>query len=312
MQAEPWQPEGADTTATLIATGIGQSAFVNNYLDHEEARAGAEAEMALGACLEEASACNQEHIEELALRIHQLDTLDAERDAALIAACGGGLAGNLSADCGREYAKYDAARRDLYQGWLELSATDPLNDYFKAEYFSAPTVEIDSILREAVLNTVVGGTTAVTPIAIVETALAANECGQGMTLSSCAAILTEAGLGIVAVGAGKIVAVVGGEVITVLKKTDGSFSAGGVAKRIIDPDTVSFGRNANQQHHTWRHIDEIGMDRTRVQNSVLDDIPADLPSGPHRRRITVDGVELEYRIFKFDDGTFNVGTIFDL
>jgi len=53
------------------------------------------------------------------------------------------------------------------------------------------------------------------------------------------------------------------------------------------------------------------MDRARVQNSILDDVPANLATGPHQRRITVDGVELEYRIFKFDDGAFNVGTIFD-
>jgi len=72
---------------------------------------------------------------------------------------------------------------------------------------------------------------------------------------------------------------------------------------------ISFLQTENQ--HTWRHIDDIGMGRIRVQNSILDDIPSGLSAGPHRRRITVDGVELEYRIFKLDDGSFNVGSIFD-
>lgn len=85
----------------------------------------------------------------------------------------------------------------------------------------------------------------------------------------------------------------------------------GAPNRTIDADLVSFGRNPNQNFHTWRHIDDISMDRTRVQNAILDDVPADLAAGPHQRRITVDGVELEYRIFRFEDGTFNIGTIFD-
>lgn len=84
-----------------------------------------------------------------------------------------------------------------------------------------------------------------------------------------------------------------------------------VPNRTVNVDDVSFGRNPNQEYHTWRHIDDIGMDRTTVQNSILDDIPADLPAGPHRRTITVDNTQIEYRIFKFDDGTFNVGSIFD-
>jgi hypothetical protein len=91
----------------------------------------------------------------------------------------------------------------------------------------------------------------------------------------------------------------------------GTVTGTNAPNRTVDADLVSFGRNSNQNFHTWRHIDDIGMDRTRVQNAILDDVPADLAAGPHQRRITVDGVELEYRIFRFEDGTFNVGTIFD-
>ena len=78
------------------------------------------------------------------------------------------------------------------------------------------------------------------------------------------------------------------------------------------PDGVSFGRNANQDYHVWRHIeDELGMSRQRVQDAVVADLPqvADLSFGLNVRFVTVDGVRLQYNAFRLPDGTVNIGRI---
>lgn len=78
------------------------------------------------------------------------------------------------------------------------------------------------------------------------------------------------------------------------------------------PDGVSFGRNANQDYHVWRHVeDELGMSRQRVQDAVLADLPpvADLTDGLNVRFVNVDGVRLQYNAFKLPDGTVNIGRI---
>ncbi|PRD40391.1 hypothetical protein C5748_27270, partial [Phyllobacterium phragmitis] len=78
------------------------------------------------------------------------------------------------------------------------------------------------------------------------------------------------------------------------------------------PDGVSFGRNANQDYHVWRHVeDELGMSRQRVQDAVVADLlPAgNLSSGLNVRFVTIDGVRLQYNAFKLPDGTINIGRI---
>lgn len=75
---------------------------------------------------------------------------------------------------------------------------------------------------------------------------------------------------------------------------------------------VSVGRNANQDYHVWRHVeDEFGMSRQRVQDAVVADLPpvADLSDGLNIRFVNVDGVRLQYNAFKLPDGTVNIGRI---
>ena len=105
----------------------------------------------------------------------------------------------------------------------------------------------------------------------------------------------------------------------IIPKPDGTFAT---SRTDIDnivtapnravPDGYSFGRYANQEYHTWRHvIDEMGMNRQSVQNAIIDDLPpaSDLSSGLNVRFVTVDGTRLQYNTFKFPDGTVNIGRI---
>ncbi|WP_413614876.1 hemagglutinin repeat-containing protein [Halomonas cupida] len=90
------------------------------------------------------------------------------------------------------------------------------------------------------------------------------------------------------------------------------YSEGSDATNKRLPEGVSFGRNANQDYHVWRHVeDELGMSRQRVQDAVVADLPpvSNLSSGLNVRFVTVDGVRLQYNAFKLPDGTVNIGRI---
>lgn len=67
-----------------------------------------------------------------------------------------------------------------------------------------------------------------------------------------------------------------------------------------------------QDYHVWRHVeDELGMDRLRVQGSVIADLPpvSDLSDGLNVRFVNVDGMRLQCNAFKLPDGTVNIGRI---
>lgn len=65
--------------------------------------------------------------------------------------------------------------------------------------------------------------------------------------------------------------------------------------------TVQFGNNPNQVHHTFRHVDDMGLNRNMVRSSVINDlkrisnIPVDKPVN---RIINVSGDKLQYTVFK--------------
>jgi hypothetical protein len=75
--------------------------------------------------------------------------------------------------------------------------------------------------------------------------------------------------------------------------------------------TVTFGRNANSEYHTIRHVrDELNLNPNEVRSAILNDIPSNLSYGANNGlKIEVGGVKLEYNVFKFPDGTYNVGRI---
>ena len=79
-----------------------------------------------------------------------------------------------------------------------------------------------------------------------------------------------------------------------------------------DKDKVRFGKNANQESHAFRHVDEAGLDRGAVRDSIKQDLSKvgdSLKEGLYNGRVNVNGTQVDYAAYKFPDGTINVGRI---
>ncbi|ANB17028.1 Wall-associated protein [Dokdonella koreensis DS-123] len=78
-------------------------------------------------------------------------------------------------------------------------------------------------------------------------------------------------------------------------------------------ETVSFGKNANQLAHTFRHVEGIGLNRDVVQRAIQADLRSSsafiVAGKPFNRSIAVDGVEITYTAFRLEGGIINVGRI---
>ncbi|AJG22983.1 hemagglutinin repeat-containing protein [Cupriavidus basilensis] len=75
---------------------------------------------------------------------------------------------------------------------------------------------------------------------------------------------------------------------------------------------IGFGNNANQTYHTFRHIDDVGLDRVAVQTKIggrLSSLAPVLPSGPYNGTVLVNGKTVDFVAFKGGDGKINVGRI---
>lgn len=76
---------------------------------------------------------------------------------------------------------------------------------------------------------------------------------------------------------------------------------------------ISFGRNANQVYHAFRHTDAMGLSRDVVQSGVLKHLPTVIskvkPGYPLNVITKINGVRLQYSVFKLSDGTYNIGRI---
>ena len=50
---------------------------------------------------------------------------------------------------------------------------------------------------------------------------------------------------------------------------------------------VQFGDNPNQIHHTFRHVDKMGIDRSIVKDNILNDVRtlSDIPTGQAINRV---------------------------
>ena len=81
----------------------------------------------------------------------------------------------------------------------------------------------------------------------------------------------------------------------------------------ISSPIIRFGNNPNQVHHTFRHIDEMGLDRERVKQEVTRDLSRcanSIPFGePINREVTVDGQRIQYTAFRLPENILNVGRI---
>jgi hypothetical protein len=68
----------------------------------------------------------------------------------------------------------------------------------------------------------------------------------------------------------------------------------------------------NQVRHTFRHTDQLGLDRDAISNAIRADLARQGKVSPGANItgvVNVGGVTLEYRSFVLADGTINVGRI---
>jgi hypothetical protein len=75
---------------------------------------------------------------------------------------------------------------------------------------------------------------------------------------------------------------------------------------------VKFGSNANQSYHTFRHLEEAGIDKQAAENAIRNDLAgkeASLPQGLTTGQVNVEERVLQYNAYKLPDGTINVGRI---
>ncbi|MDR1003800.1 MAG: hypothetical protein LBL97_02150 [Prevotellaceae bacterium] len=88
---------------------------------------------------------------------------------------------------------------------------------------------------------------------------------------------------------------------------------GKTAGSVATKSAIQFGNKPNQVYHTFRHIDQMGLDRVAVSNAVKSDlnvISSSIKVGQTvNRTISVDGKTLQYTVYKLQDGTLNVGRI---
>jgi RHS repeat-associated protein len=87
----------------------------------------------------------------------------------------------------------------------------------------------------------------------------------------------------------------------------------GKAARAEEQLSVTFGRNANQVEHAFRHTDKLGLSRDAVQSAIQNHLPAvadKIPNGaPLNQVIKVAGKKIQYSAFRLPNGSINVGRI---
>jgi hypothetical protein len=79
---------------------------------------------------------------------------------------------------------------------------------------------------------------------------------------------------------------------------------------------VVFGQDSNQISHTFRHTDDLGLDRAEVMDAIRADLQSNLPFTvrPPKDvlfvgRVTVGGIQLQYHAYPINEGLVNVGRI---
>lgn len=88
----------------------------------------------------------------------------------------------------------------------------------------------------------------------------------------------------------------------------------GQSLKINTPNNnITFGRNPNQEYHTFRHTDELGLSRNDVESAVRFDLQQNAnmitPGSPFNQTVNINGQNIQYTAYKLPDGTINVGRI---
>ena len=73
---------------------------------------------------------------------------------------------------------------------------------------------------------------------------------------------------------------------------------------------IKFGSNENQKYHAERHIkEETNLDIEYVKKKIKNDFIKQVDKSKKSYSITIDGYKIEYRPFKLQDGSYNIGRI---
>jgi len=78
------------------------------------------------------------------------------------------------------------------------------------------------------------------------------------------------------------------------------------------PAGIRFGNNANQEYHTFRHVEEAGINKQAAADAITKDLAGkaeSLPQGLTKGQVEVGGRTLDYNAYKLPDGMINVGRI---
>lgn len=92
----------------------------------------------------------------------------------------------------------------------------------------------------------------------------------------------------------------------------GSGGGGSSASGRGSGSKVRFGNNANQEYHTFRHVEEAGINKQAAEDAIRSDLAGkedSLPQGLTNGQVQVGGRVLDYVAYKLSDGTMNVGRI---
>lgn len=94
-----------------------------------------------------------------------------------------------------------------------------------------------------------------------------------------------------------------------------TFFADGILVHNCD-GPIRFGANANQEYHTFRHIEALGLSREAVQAEVIGDLASKAakmqPGQTISGIILVNGQRLQYNAHRLENGTINIGRISEI
>lgn len=79
-------------------------------------------------------------------------------------------------------------------------------------------------------------------------------------------------------------------------------------------EEITYGRNTNSEYHTFRHTFNAGYSISEIKSAVNSSMKPLLRSGfpegvNFKGTVVVDGVKIKYNAWKFNDGTWNIGSI---
>ncbi|MEL6508253.1 MAG: hypothetical protein AAFQ32_00535 [Pseudomonadota bacterium] len=115
-----------------------------------------------------------------------------------------------------------------------------------------------------------------------DSALALAGCAGGMTLDACRQTLVEAGVGVVSVGAGVVVAKVGGKLLRVTRKGDGFQAAAGATNRLPNPPNLTIS-NSQWGTKSAQHMRDFDLDVSNpAHRQQFRDMVENIGSNPDR------------------------------